>query len=148
MIKKKNYNARPSYITVWNQQVIYIFIPWKFLISLKFHEKRYERTWCIWEKTNHLIRDKQAEMCSQLWNTWRSGKAHETSSGRSPPASVTTSPSVSSFRHKTVLKQTLSVNGEDCDCYKHSQLYEWEIHHSNASKGKRCKMDPRIASMA
>lgn len=109
MVKKKNYNARPSYITAWNQQVIYIFIPWKFLISLKFHEKKYERTWYVWEKTNHSIRDQQAEMCSQLWNTWRSGKAHETSSGRRPPASVTTSPAVSSFRHKTVMKQTLSV---------------------------------------
>lgn len=111
---KKNYIARPSYVTVWNQKVIYIFIPWKFLISLKFHGKQmkgpgvYERKLIL-----HLIRHKQAEMCSQFWNIWRSGKAHETSSGRSPPASVTT-PQLSavSDTKQWWKKRTQCVNGE------------------------------------
>lgn len=147
---KKYYIAHPLYITVWNQKVIYIFISWKFLISLKFHGKQmkgpgvYERKLML-----HLIRDKQAEMCSQFWNIWRSGKAHETSSGRSPPASVTT-PQLSavSDTKQWWRKEPCVWMERGCDCYKHSQLYEWEIHHSNGSKGKRCEMDPRVASMS
>lgn len=107
-------------------------------------KKKLKENWCVWEKRSTAFDQRQAS-----WSVVSALKLRlRTSSGGNSPASVTTSQLPAQLQtHKS------DTTNPDCewrgpyDFHRHPQLCEWKTHHPNRSKGKRCKMDSRTASM-